>query len=43
LPELLRSWGFRPHRVDWSGNVAPLESLERYHGEIIWSRRDLSH
>lgn len=42
LPELLRDWGFRPHRVDWAGAAEPLPSFDRYHGEIIWSRRDLS-
>lgn len=43
LPEMLLGWGFRPHRIDWrDGAAEPLSSFERYHGEIIWSRRDLS-
>ncbi|HEX6958088.1 MAG TPA: FkbM family methyltransferase [Ferrovibrio sp.] len=42
MADLLIGWGFRPHCVNWTdGAPMPLDSLENYAGEIVWSREEL--
>lgn len=42
LAELLLGWGFKPHSVSWShGAPHAVRSLEKFAGEVIWSRSDL--
>ncbi|WP_374300698.1 FkbM family methyltransferase [Ferrovibrio sp.] len=40
VERLLRGWNFQPHEIAWrSGRPRPLNSLDGYRGEIVWSRR----
>ncbi len=43
LGALLLGWGLRPHSIEWrDGKPYPIESLQSFAGEIVWSRRTLT-
>jgi FkbM family methyltransferase len=42
LATLLLGWGLRPHSIEWrEGRPSPIESLQSFSGEIVWSRQVL--
>lgn len=43
LAELLLGWGMRPHSIGWHDGVPrPLDTLENFSGEVVWSWRALA-